>query len=262
MSSKRPSRRLNEFEPDIKSSLSRLVTSIADRVDEGGLYQGITNVESLRETYDVLPPTMPTNMKGLVHAVFEQVGLTTYSNAKHSIAPSALQSFRDTLKTAPYAYRTMELESDTHDVQFIEVSPGAGNILPAHHRIQTAYLSFRNLHQDEDGLLRNIALNTQTYGSRTKLPEISMITQFQTLDEAEREMLIADSALSGEAARDVLSSSLASLANHPTDGVLRAFANSVEKGRDDYRAQQAAGLVTPLASDIDTLRLDIEALFV
>lgn len=259
--SKKHTQRLNEFEPRIKASLSRLENTVDHVTDAEGTFQGTTSVHSVRQTYDVLHPDMPDHGKSLIHAALEQLGLKTFVEAKKSLGRTALPTLRDLLLNNPYSYRFTETESPTHSLQYVDVSIASGSSLPAHQRVKTTYLSLESTQPDEIGALTSTSLNIFKYGSRSRIPEVSLTRDIKTADDIERENLLSDAIETPDIARSVLSQPLSSLAQTSPDAITRGFAQFVSDSRADFEMRQELGLTVATSGEIDELRAEIEALF-
>jgi len=259
--SKKHTQRLNEFEPHLKASLSRLENTVDHVTNPTSTFRGITSVHSVRQTYDVLHQDMPDHGKSLIHAALEQLGLKTYVEAKRSLGRTALPTLRDLVLNNPYSYRFTEAESPTHSLQYVDVSVASGSTLPAHQRVKTTYLSLESTQPDEIGTLTSTSLNLFKYSSRSRVPEISLTTDVKTSDDVERENLVSGVIETPDSARNVLSQPLSLLSQTSPDAITRGFAQLISESRADFEMRQQLGLTAATSTEIDALRAEIEALF-
>lgn len=256
--------RENTFEPQIKGALDKLNAEIEKAIIFNGEHatqqSGITTVDSIRTTSEVLGPVLSRQECTLVRVALERVGLLIYSTFKPTSDEARRRSFRDKIQRSPFEYTIAGIQTETASLSFIDVAVGANSQIPAHQRIRLTHLDM-STHKTDDNIVQSTTLQTTQYQARSIRPTIELDISYTTLEEREYTTMIekqlldsseSTAAIASKPLRDQLSSD---------DPLVRAYANAVRDGRQNFSQANDLGMLQPSPMDINEIRAHISQLF-
>ena len=256
--------RENLFDPQTQGSLTRLYSEIKQAVEQNGdranHQHGMTTIDSVRSTHEVLGPTLSKQERAFVQVALEQTGLMVYSTFKPATDEARKRAFRSAIQRSPFEYLIAGVQADDGNLSLIDVTVGANAEVPAHQRIHHAYIDINEFNHDE-GIIKSTTLLTTQYQARSMPPIIELKTSYNTLEEAQYNDMIEKQLISSPDTTATIVSSPLGHQLSSENPLVRAHAESVQAGRSDTSMAHDLGALRPSPMDIDELRATVAQLF-
>jgi hypothetical protein len=256
--------RENLFDPQTQGSLTRLYSEIKQaaeqNADRANHQHGMTTIDSVRSTHEVLGPTLSKQERAFVQVALEQTGLMVYSTFKPTTDEARNRAFRNAIQRSPLEYLIAGVQADDGNLSLMDVVVGANAEVPAHQRIHHAYIDVNTFNHTE-GIIKSTTLRTTQYQARSMPPVIELNTSYTTFEEAQYNDMIEKQLVdSPETTATIVSSPLGPQLTSQNP-LIRAYAESVQAGRSNTSMAHDLGVLRPSPMDIEELRESVARLF-